>query len=350
MALGAAQVLYAADWEGRQVTWARDDLGAYASVTAYNQAHGCFSTLDPDCHPGVIAGWGGDGLLYGYWTTIPSYSWAVQPIGFDGIVTGFGSYRLVTASPLHDYLGGRFYDPVFYAPDDAVPLEAAQPLFGAPEEYNTAGNPPIWSSYSMSPAAMFHPDVMRPNAEGGWQDPWSLDHGFQAPGLFQAAYPALKTLMIEQHWVQDPPGPCNDAWDPPWTSYGCEPYHFNQGVDSSPVALFYDLSVRLLPNAEVLAADQQVLKQTGGVDGLWHRGTPFGENGFFIDAGYDGVPLSHHILTTGGILGRDTLAGQAPSATWSGGDFKPSAAGTPPLRISNAPGADFAVVPDGDQP
>ena len=35
--------------------------------------------------------------------------------------------------------------------------------------------------------------------------------------------------------------------------------------------------------------------------------------------GYDGAPLSHHILTTDGILGRDTLAETPPNplaATW----------------------------------
>ncbi len=78
------------------------------------------------------------------------------------------------------------------------------------------------------------------------------------------------------------------------------------------MALFYDGHVRLLPNTEVLAADQRILKQTGGVDGLWHRGTPFGKDGYFISVGFDGVPLSHHILTTDGILGRDTVGGSQP--------------------------------------
>jgi hypothetical protein len=78
------------------------------------------------------------------------------------------------------------------------------------------------------------------------------------------------------------------------------------------VTLFYDISVRLLPNSEVYASDQQVLKQTDGQDGLWHRGTPFAEAGYFITEGYDGTPLSHHVLTTDGILGRDTLGGAIP--------------------------------------
>jgi hypothetical protein len=167
----------------------------------------------------------------------------------------------------------------------------------------------------MSPAAMFNPEVMRANADGGWQDPWSFDLGFQAPGLFQAQYPDLKTLVIEHHWVQDRPTECNPNLEGGFGSvYPCEPYYFNHGLDSQPVTLFYDGHVRLLPNAEVLAADQQVLKQTGGTDGLWHRGTPMGEAGYFIDFGFDLVPLSHHVLTTDGILGRDTLGGAIPAS------------------------------------
>ena len=57
-----------------------------------------------------------------------------------------------------------------------------------------------------------------------------------------------------------------------------------------------------------------MLKNTGGVDGLWHRGTSFGEDGYYIQFGLDGVPLSHHILTTDGIMGRDTLGGMSPLA------------------------------------
>ena len=113
--------------------------------------------------------------------------------------------------------------------------------------------------------------------------------------------------MIEHNWVQNPPAQCNPA-PPPIPGYdGCEPYLFNHGIDSAPVTLFYDGHVRLLPNTEVFASDQQILKQTGGVDGLWHRGTPLGEDGYYTSFGYDGAPLSHHILTTDGILGRDTL-------------------------------------------
>ncbi|MHC4416173.1 MAG: hypothetical protein ACYS0G_12905 [Planctomycetota bacterium] len=314
--LGVAHVLYAADWNGRQITWVVDDLAVYGSVASYNQAQGgCDSPgdpSDPTCHPPILAGWGCNGYLYGYWMFNSGHHWAVEPINFGGALSGFGNFRLPTARGLHEYVGGRWYDPTFFAPNDTIPYEVAEPLFARPCEWPTDANPPYWSSYSLSPAAMFHPDVMRSNSAGGWQDPWDLDHGFQSPGLFQAQYPDLKTHMIEHHWAQSPPAECNPAFGDNGTYDGCEPYYFNHGIDSTPVTLFYDGSVRLLANTEVFAADQEILKQTGGVDGLWHRGTPFGEDGYFISLGYDGVPLSHHILTTDGILGRDTLADAPP--------------------------------------
>ncbi len=320
--LGVAHVLYAADWNGRQVTWVVDDLSVYGSVANYNQAHGgCFgSPFAEGCHPAVLAGWC-EGWLWSYQMNNASHHWAVEPLHFDGnYFMGFGNFRFPNAKAFHDYVNGRYYDPTFYAPNDTVPLELAAPLFESPCEFNVEGNPPIWVSYVLSPAAMFHPDVMRANSAGGWQNPWDLDYGFESPGLFQAQYPDLKTQMIEHHWVQNPPADCNPAIDPDFGTYDCEPYYFNHGIDSTPVTLFYDGHVRLLPNTEVFAADQQILKQTGGVDGLWHRGTPFGDDGYFIPFGYDGVPLSHHILTTDGILGRDTIAETPPNplaATWN---------------------------------
>ena len=329
--LGFAHVLYAAEWDGRQITFAKDDLSLFGhNVGDYNNNHDCGDTFDPGCHPPVLAGWC-EGGLYAYWPESQNHWWVVEPIGFpDGQgADGFGHFRLLNSSQFHQYVNGRFYDAAFYAPADNVALDLAEPLFDDPNEFvcTAGGNPPIWISYVMSPAAMFHPDVMRSNAAGGWQDPWDIDHGHESPGFFQADFPALKTLMIEHHWLQGRPAECNPNADVAFGTFdGCEPYYFNHGLDSSPVTLFYDLSVRQLPNAEVLAADQQVLKDTGGVDGLWHRGTSFGENGYYISQGYDGVPLSHHILTTDGIKGRDTLGEQRPLPI---GDFD----WPPPIRF-----------------
>ncbi|MHC4383144.1 MAG: hypothetical protein ACYTES_20370 [Planctomycetota bacterium] len=315
--LGVAHVIYALDWDDRQVTWVKDDLGVFGGdVEAYNDAAGTCSgwpwPYPAECQPAIIAGRGCDGLPWGYW---PNHSnrFMLQPMNFPSGpqgsgIAGWGNWRVPNPKSFHDYVNGRYHDPGFYAPNDTVILERVQGCLESACEYVSddiscnAG----WSSYAFSAAAMFHADVWRTNADGGWQAPWTLDHGYEAPRLFQATYPDLKTHMLEHSWLQGPPAECNPAWS------GCVPYWFNHGIESTPVTLFYDGSVRLLPNTEAFAADQLVLQQTGGVDGLWHRGTPFGEDGYFIPEGYDGTPLSHHVLTTEGILGRDTISSAAP--------------------------------------
>ena len=315
MTLSVAHIMYAADFNGRQVTFTADDVSSFGnSMEDYNDANGCNDFWDEGCIPPIIAGWGGgpdDGGILAFWSNYSPYYWAFQPMGFpDGEgVEAFGHFRMTNSKRFHDYVSGRFYDPTFYAPKDVIPLADVTPWFADPDEFVPEGNPPRYSTYVFSPASMYHADVMRSNAAGGWQDPWSIDNGFESPGLFQATYPDLKTLMIEHHWLQDPPGDCNPGFDPIFNVYECHPYLFNHGIDSAPVTLFYDGHIRLLPNSEVFAADQQVLKDTGGVDGLWHRGTPFGIDGYYVRFGFDDVPLSHHILTTDGILGRDTLGG-----------------------------------------
>ena len=319
MTLSVAHVLYAADYNGRQVTYTADDLSDYASVGDYNIANGCGDYFDPGCIPPVIAGWGstgGNAGIYAYWSNMSQFHWAFLPMGFPGGqgVDGFGNFRLGNSKRLHDYVNGRYFDPTFYAPKDTVAMAEIEPAFDDPFEFPTAFNPPTWISYVQSPAAMYHSDVMRSNAAGGWQDPWSIPNGFQSPGLFQATYPDLKTQIIEHNWLQNPPADCNPAAADSCINFGgdCTPYQFNHSIDSAPASLFYDGHIRLLPNSEVYAADQQVLKDTGGVDGLWHRDTPFGIDGYCIPYGYDDVPLSNHILTTDGIMGRDTLGGMSP--------------------------------------
>ena len=325
MTLSVAHVMYAADFNGRQVTYTVDDLSAYGdSVDDYHNASGCGNDpwgdpWNPGCIPPIIAGWGESQnqnvAIFAYWPGWPTYHWSVIPLTFPGGsegVDGFGNFRLGNSKRLHDYVNGRFYDATFYAPKDTLAMEVVKGAFDNPFEYDTALNPPTWISYVPSPAAMYHPNVMRANSSGGWLDPWSIDNGFESPGLFQAIFPSLKTQIIEHNWLQNPPADCNPAGSCILYEVECAPYKFNQGIDSSPATLFYDGHVRLLPNTEVYAADQQVFKATGGVDGLWHRGTPFGIDGYCIPNGFDGVPLSHHILTTSGIYGRDTLADISP--------------------------------------
>jgi hypothetical protein len=73
--------------------------------------------------------------------------------------------------------------------------------------------------------------------------------------------------------------------------------------------MFYDGHVGLINVADAQRADGRAGVQSGG-SGLWSRDTPFGTDGYFISRGYDDQSnASFHILTTGGIKGRDVLAG-----------------------------------------
>jgi len=314
IALGVAHATYATDWNGRQFTNVVDDLATYGdspgtAYPGYKIAHG-------EDHPPLLLGWGcgddGEGNgLWGYWMEYNGNWGFCDPIIFPGgpsHLVGFGMFRFPNAKPFHDYVNGRFYEPTFYPPNDTVPYELVKPLFDSPYEFMVMDDGVWWSSYCFSPAAMFNPAVMAhpgPGEMDGWHDPYLLTGGFESPGFYHALYPDLKTQIIEHHWNQNPPpDPCNPNFDG-GTYDGCEPYYFNHAYISIPAALFYDNSVRLLPNAEVLAADEWMIDQVGY--GLWSRDTPFGEDGYFIEYGYDGTPLSHHVLTTDGILGRDTL-------------------------------------------
>jgi len=213
---------------------------------------------------------------------------------------GWGYWRFPQSRPFHDYLNGRYQDPVFYAPNDTSQIPAEVCMDQLAEFTAHSGCNASWSSYARSPAAIFHPDVFRSNAEGGWQAAWELDHGYETPGFFQATYPNLKTHIIEHSWVQNPPAPCNPVF------FGCEPYYFNAGIDSAPVTLFYDGSVRLMGVMEAMSSDRRALRQSG-VAGLWSRDTPFGEEGYLIEDSYDFVETSYHILTIDGVRGRDTV-------------------------------------------
>ena len=76
--------------------------------------------------------------------------------------------------------------------------------------------------------------------------------------------------------------------------------------------MFSDGSIRMMSVMEALSSDRLTARQNSNGAGLWSRDTPFGANGYFIDFGFDDSPLSHHVLTTDGILGRDTLGPGLP--------------------------------------
>lgn len=311
---GIVHAHYAADNNGRQLSFIVDDFSSYGSSGPAAVVN--YAAQNGEAHPPLLLGYGPSTSnpdfigLWGYFfpPNPVSYAgnWAViVPFDFN---TKWGAFRYINAKAFHDYNDGRFYGDFGYPPNDAVPFAIVEPYFASEHEFVFIQPEGLYAtSYVLSPAAMFHPDVLRSEAAGGFRDPFSFDTSFASPSLAQAVYPHLKTHVLEHHWNQNAPADlCNPALAP--GSYdGCEPYYFNHALASEPATLFFDGHVRLLPNSEVIAADQQVLDGTSGVDGLWHRGTPLGSNGYFGDVSYDGTIVSHHVLTTDGILGRDTL-------------------------------------------
>ena len=338
--LATAHASYAADWNDRQFTLVNDNLSAYGEArgTAYALFHeecgGCGYVMAPGCHPGVILGWGetpenynSQNGLVGFWMNLEGNWGLCEPIVFPPasgyVFAGFGAFRMPNAKQFNQYVSGRFYDPVFYAPKDTIVMNIAKPCMDDPGEFSSRCQEfdpeahPFWSSYCLSPAAMFAPAVMAHPGTAetdGWHDPFSLAAGFRSPAFSQALHPALKTHMLEHHWLQQRRSECNPGFIG-GTYGGCEPYYFNHGWESVPVALFYDGHVESIGVREAIAADSRMLAQTDDPDwGLWSRDTPFGgtddppTGGYFMDYSYDTLSFtSFHVLTTDGIRGRDKL-------------------------------------------
>lgn len=310
--LAVAQSCYAGDWAGRQFTAVPDDLGAFGDgCFDYENANGYYPPLllgynagDPSCEQDLVG-------MYAFWPTFCNNVLLTRPLNLDP-AERFGVFRLPNVWPLHAYNGagtGRVYDPVYWAPDDEPAVSIAESAFDLPCEFVPApvldDFPP--PSYVFSPAAMYHPDVFRRVADGGFRDPFSFDEGFTSPAEGQVRFPDLKTRLIEHNWIDGAPGPCNPAYEDAFEVAGCSPYLFNHGADAAPATLFFDGSTTLLSTGQVVADDERLLELTGGVDGLWSRDTPFGPTGWYGDASFDGTVVSHHVLTTDGILGRDRL-------------------------------------------
>jgi prepilin-type N-terminal cleavage/methylation domain-containing protein len=344
--LATAHASYASEWGDRQFTLTKDNIssygiepypgppGAVASVAQYHDVHGKWP-------PAVELGWGGyPGFASSYklWSLAigpesPKKNYVLlEPIVFTGAfgdpdsdIDRMGYFRLPNARQFSQYLDGRFFNPIFYAPKDTIVHDMVKVAFDFADEYPdpsfldaTYGwredQHFCYSSYSMSPAALFSPDVLRNSAEGGWQDPWTLPAGFRAPARSQVAYPSLKTQMIEHHWLQGRRSECNervpDGSYQPYVLGGdlsCQPYFFNQARESTPATLFFDAHIELVSVTDAERFDGRVKVQSAGDTGLWSRDTPFGDDGYFIGRSWDDANTSFHILTTDGVRGRDVL-------------------------------------------
>ena len=322
--LAVAHNAYAGDWEDAQMSLARYNISAYGDMAAYNEAIGMPPGGDHHMgHPPQIAGWGytpSDGTtgMYSYWPGSPGHYWAVEPIGFPGGagVEGFGWFRYPNVKQLSQYVNSKYYDKIFYAPKDPNWDTIEQCIDNPMEFANITGcNPPIWTTYCLSPASLFSPDVLGLNKDTNkyYTDPWDIAGGHRTPTMGSIRYPTLKTHMLEHPWLQNVRRVCNDAFSGGGFEDACEPYYFNHGFESTPATLFYDSHVRLMGTQEALNANRRHFGQTDGV-GLWSIDTPFGglytpnaPGGYFMEFAYDFTATSYHILTIDGSLGRDTL-------------------------------------------
>ncbi|UCD74549.1 MAG: type II secretion system protein [Phycisphaerales bacterium] len=312
--LGAAHASYASEWNDRQITFCDDNLARYGS-SEWN-AYPSYLSQNGKQHPPMLLGWE-NGYLWHYCHEIPGTWGLCQPIVFpgspNGHLIGFGSFRMANCQQFNQYVVGRYYDRVWYAPKDKVALAAIEVCFDDPNEFCTAAGWTItyWSSYCLSPAAMFSPEVMANTVEhAGWQNPWTLLGGFRSPSMGHCLYPDLKTHMIEHHWLQNSRQDCNPAFTGEWfnggTYDGCQPYFFNQGWESVPVTLFYDGHIEGLGVREAIMASSRNKEQAGYH--LWHDQIPgWMSNGYFSELAYDWSTTSFHVLTADGIRGRDKL-------------------------------------------
>ncbi len=331
--IGTAHASYGAAWNNRQYTAVIDTIASYGNSvnTAfdnYAQSHGSGGGInDPGNHPPIYLGYGfrfetGEYRMFAYKCDqgrVGNCSLTL-PIVFENPSTTeyFGSFRLPNALNFSQYVSSRFYDPVFYAPKDGIVIDAADVCFDSPDQYcpNARviwgnGNP-AWSSYCTSPAGMFNPGVLGHNDENdptanGFTDPWSMPGGFRSPSFSQCLYPALKTHVLEHHWLQNAGADCNPGFTD-GTYSGCEPYYFNHAWESNPATLFYDGHVETVGVRGAMRADGAMRQQTRDEEwGLWSHDTPWGLDGYLSAYGYDQAQTSFHILTTDGIRGRDVI-------------------------------------------
>jgi len=315
--LGKANATYGSDWQDRQFTACPDDVGSVnnGDCTTY--------ITQVACPAQQLLGWDDQAHLWGYWVgggLCPAgqpggcYNWIVlwpnEWVMLNGV---FGAWRMPNVKAFNDYVNGKFYDNVFWAPKDKFNLERiAEPLARA-GEFSVPPNPPIYSTYCWSPAAMWSPDVLSSaNANNDCNNagkPGQCGPGaWRSPAASAATYPDLKTRMIEHQWLQNREG---GDFNPGFG--GTVPWLWNQGYNSAPATLYFDGHVTLAGVSDAMEADARAKGQNQANNnmcangkGLWHRGTPLGTNGYYSHLGYDMlVNTNYHALTTDGIQGRD---------------------------------------------
>ncbi len=314
--IGTAAGIYEAEWTDRQFTTIPDSFATYGSdgssaKAGYMAAHNGEWVTDF-----VLGSWSGGGT----WFWVSGSASLQVPLRFT---TGFGSFRIPHNRQFNQYLTGRLYDPVWFPPKDTAAVTAIEPCESYAGEWcpsfngGPANGGPYPPGYTMSPAAMFAPDVIANEDKGGpglggYQNPYELRAGFRSPSTSQCLFPDLKTNFMEHSWLQNvdrDDRQCNPSFVG-GTYDGCEPFYFNHGYSSNPVTLFFDGHIKGVGSYEAILASRRNNASLGY--GLWSIDTPMGGDyadgspgGYFMDRGHDWIATSHHILTTDGIRGRD---------------------------------------------
>lgn len=315
--LSAANAAYGSDWSDRQFTAIPDDAGLVnGSCPTYLQTVAC--------PPQQLLGWSGTGAMWGYFLGNTGLcqpynyppnpgcgNWVVyKPMQFTGGDAGFGSFRLPNVKAFSGYVNNKFYDEVFWAPKDKINLAIAEKYFSFPDQFNSSNNEVSFSTYCFSPAAMYAPDILS-STSNTYKNPDgnpAVPGGYRSPAVGMATYPDLKTRMLEHQWLQNAESQINSNF-----AGGQEPWYFNHGYNSAPATLFFDGHVTIMGVGDAMESDARAAVSAQPVSTilekrLWHRGTPFGANGYFGAQAYDFlVDTSYHILTTDGIQGRDTM-------------------------------------------
>jgi hypothetical protein len=336
--LGVANSTYAADWADRQFTAVPDDMGLAFSMglgpVDYSNQIGCMpqQILGYDAFESLWAWWCAGDLCDGYpgsaayWNNC--FDRVYQPMMLNGRPS-LGSFRLPNVKSFNAYVGDKYYDSVFWAPKDKVPLRLAKTMFAAKGEFGltTEVLPGTWSdlpsfgvdrgialsSYVWSPAAMWSPEVF---SHAGYKSPSGSDvpTAWRSPTVAKCRFPSLKSRMIEHHWLQD----VQDS-SSPHKHEGDPTRLFNQGVSSVTVTLFFDGRVAGLSVGEAMISDtivrnmaeMEAEKGPGKLSalqtGLWSRDTPLGPGGYFGEECIGGPTTGAHMLTTDGIMGRDVM-------------------------------------------
>ena len=355
---------YMGEWKGAQWVGAPSNLSKYgdtlgAAIQGYLDNMSAYGDE-------IGGGWSpGPGVQFGETATgqvwfpgnvqvyIAPYCWGSGPTSAPQ-APRYGTFMHPNTRQLGEYMEDQVYNKAFFAPKDDIILDALKDCMsstgnlcpgatgygGYSGDYATFGIdkfggysfPPFLhpSSYTYSPANMVNPDVYDVDGNednNGFKDPCTFNTGFRAPTLDQSKYSSLKSYLMEHHWLQSVTGSsCHPRWDAAdystyspandsgWHWGGCYPSLAVHSFRSVPVTCFNDGHVammdinscdkadNILMNANIKEYDESYQV------GTWHRFTPDGSNGYWLEASTDWMDVSPHTHTTHGSNGRDVIA------------------------------------------